>query len=504
MKRKLLIFSLLFATFSNLSAQRKNDIATQADTLNTINAFVLQTMSAWKIPACGITIVKDGKSYYSSAFGQRNIAKNLPATVNTLFGVASCTKSFTAAALSILADEGKLDWDKPIKAYMPDFQLYDQEATNKITVRDLLSHRTGLPNHDDMWVAANSDRKTLFDNLKYLKPTHPLYTHYQYNNLMYMAAGVLVERLSGKTWEAFVREKILIPLDMKNTVLSYPEYFKSPDYATSYNFKKGQDVEVGFGSNVDAIGPAGSMKSNMIDMTNWLLMQLQNGKFNGKQIVSEKNLHENHTPLQIVLPATAKYPELGFSTYGMGWTMNSYRGQQRRQHSGSIDGFRSLMTVFPTNNLAIFVTTNTDAAQRYAVNIITNYITDNLLNMNVIDWNFRYVKERNDATFEEEKAKKEHNGTRKMGAMMSHGIDYYTGVYEHLAYGTLQIFKTDKGLRGVFHNKQFDMNHFHYDYFEGSEMLEGVMFSFPTNQKGEIDRIIANFPDSGEVEFKRK
>ena len=143
MTRKLLIFSLLITSFSNLSAQRRNYVATQADTINTINNFILQTMSEWKVPACGITIVKDGKPYYSSAFGQRNIAKNLPATVNTLFGIASCTKSFTAAALAILADEGKLDWDKPVKTYMPDFQLYDQEATNRITARDLLSHRTG-------------------------------------------------------------------------------------------------------------------------------------------------------------------------------------------------------------------------------------------------------------------------------------------------------------------------------------------------------------------------
>jgi CubicO group peptidase (beta-lactamase class C family) len=192
MRQKLLIFSFLFASFQNISAQRSNYIFTRTDTINTINNFIYQVMADWKVPACAITIVKDGKPYHSSAFGQRNIAKNLPATVNTLFGIASCTKSFTAAALAILADEGKLDWDKPVKTYMPDFQLYDQEATNKITARDLLSHRTGLPNHDDMWVAANADRKTLFENLKYLKPTHPLYTHYQYNNLMYMAAGVLV------------------------------------------------------------------------------------------------------------------------------------------------------------------------------------------------------------------------------------------------------------------------------------------------------------------------
>ena len=217
------------------------------------------------------------------------------------------------------------------------------------------------------------------------------------------------------------------------------------------------------------------MKTNMIDITNWLLVQLQKGQFNGKQIVSEKNLQENHTPIQLVNPATAKYPELGFGSYGMGWVMNSYRGQQRRQHSGSIDGFRSLMTIFPNNNLGIFVTTNTDAAQRYAVNIITNYIADNMLNMNIIDWNDRLRKESNDAKFESEKEKKTHNATRKIAAMMSHGIDFYTGIYEHPAYGTIQVFKTDKGLRGVFHNKQFDLNHFHYDFFEGNDILEDVV-----------------------------
>jgi hypothetical protein len=255
---------------------------------------------------------------------------------------------------------------------------------------------------------------------------------------------------------------------------------------------------------VDAIGPAGALKTNMIDITNWLLMQLQKGQFNGKQIVSEKNLQENHTPIQLVTPAKAIYPELGFGSYGMGWLMNGYRGQQRRQHSGSIDGFRSLMTVFPNNNLGIFITTNTDAAQRYAVNIITNYIADNMLNMNIIDWNDRFRKESNDAKFESEKEKKAHNATRKIAAMMSHGIDYYTGLYEHPAYGTIQVFKTDKGLRGVFHNKQFDLNHFHYDFFEGTDILEDVIFNFITNQKGEIDKVIANFPESGEVEFKRK
>lgn len=503
MKLKLLIFAILLITFNTNLAQRKGT-PTQADTLNNINIFVLQTMAEWNIPATSISVVKDGKPYANFAFGLKNTQKNLPNTVNTLFPIASCTKSFTATALAILVDEGKLDWNKPIKEYMPDFQLYDDEATKTITVRDILSHRTGLPRHDYVWLFANNDRETIFKNLKYLKPSKPLYAQYQYNNLMYMVAGVLVERISGKTWETFVKEKILIPLDMASTVLTYSEMFRNPDYAMSYKLENEQLIEVGFDSNVDVIGAAGSVKSNATDMTNWLLMQLQNGKFNGKQIVSEKNLRENHTPIQVVYPTEAKYLELGFSSYGMGWNMNVYRGNQRRQHNGSIEGYRSQMTVFPNNNLGIFITTNTGAVDYNFVNIITNYISDNLLNLNTIDWNSRLKKDRDDAKFEEEKKKKEYNANRKMGAMMSHPIDYYAGIYEHPAYGTLQIFKTDKGLRAFYHNKQVELTHFHYDYFEGTDFLDGITFSFLTNLKGDIDKIIATFPNAGDVEFKRK
>ncbi len=504
MKKKLLILALLFVTITPNFAQRKGYVPTQSDTLNSINSFVLAMMAEWKIPATSITIVKDGKPYYTSAYGLKNTAKNLPATINTLFPIASCSKSFTAVALGILVDEGKLDWNKPVKEYMPDFQMFDEVVTNTITARDILSHRTGLPRHDYVWLFNNNDRESIFKNMKYLKPSKTLYAQYQYSNLMYNVAGVLVERLSGKTWERFVKEKILVPLEMKSTVLTYPEMFRNPDYAMAYKTEKDQTVENGFGSNVDAIGAAGSVKTNAVDMTNWLLMQLQNGKFNGKQIISEKNLKENHTPIQVVHPAEAKYPELGFSSYGMGWNMNVYRGNQRRQHNGSIDGFRSQMTVFPNNNLGIFVTTNMSTVDYSFVNIITNYISDNLLNMNQIDWNSRYQKEVNDNKFEEEKKKKEHDASRKMGAMMSHPIDYYAGVYEHPAYGTLQVFKTDRGLRAVFRNKQTELTHFHYDFFEGNDFLEGVTFNFPTNMKGDIDKIVATFPNAGEVEFRRK
>lgn len=503
MKKAFQILLFLITSCSISFAQRKGT-QNQADTLNAINSFIQEMMVQWKVPSTVITIVKDGKPYYSAGFGLKNIRKDLVATPNTIFPIASCTKSFTAAALSMLADEGKLDWNKPIQEYLPEFQLYDETAARSVTARDILAHRTGLPRHDYVWLYSNADRRTIFSTLKYLKPTKSVYAQYQYNNLMYMVAGMLVEQLSGKTWEGFVRERLLTPLLMKNTVLSYTELFKTNDYALSYHNQDNKWVEAGFGSNVDAIAPAGGIKSSANDMTHWLLMHLQKGKFNGKQLISEKNLQENTTPIQVIYPAVAKYPELGFASYAMGWQINTYRGLLRQQHNGSIEGYRAQMTIFPQSKLGIFVNTNTDEAEYYFVNIITNFLTDYLSNTAIIDWNMRYKKEYEDTKFEEEKQRKEFLGTRKLGAMLSHSIESYAGIYENPAYGMLQIYKTDKGLKVNFHNRQVVLEHFHYDFFEATGELEGVNFNFPTNVTGEITKVLVTFPNAGEVEFKRR
>ncbi|WP_081681368.1 serine hydrolase [Flectobacillus major] len=494
--------ALLLLLSMPILAQKKGKQA--EDPTANIQNFVYQMMTEWKVPGCAISIVKDGKSYFNGGFGLKNQQTKQAVTAQTLFPIASCSKSFTAAALAILVDEGKIEWNKPVKNYLPDFQLSNIEAEHLITVRDLLSHRTGLPRHDFVWLFSNLNRQAIYERLKYLQLSKQPYDQYQYNNLMYMVAGILVEKVAGKSWEAFVKERILTPLNMNSTVLTYPELFKSTDYALSYKEDKGNWVEVGFASNVDAIGPAGAIKSNTIDMTNWLLLQLQKGKFNDQPIISEKNLKENHTPIQVVWPAEAKYPELGFATYGMGWNLNVYRGAQRSQHNGSIEGYRSQMTVFPNNGLGIFITTNTSDADYFFVNTVTNYIADQLLELNSIDWNQRYKKDREDARFEEEKKTKAMAANRKIGAAMSHHIDFYTGIFEHPAYGILQIYKTDRGLRATYHNRSFELTHFHYDYFMGNELWENVPLEFESNLKGEIYQIKASIPNAGEIIFNKK
>ncbi|MGH9800472.1 MAG: serine hydrolase domain-containing protein, partial [Blastocatellia bacterium] len=203
MLRLIVLFTLLFVPIQlsaqNPSAQIK---------LDGFDTFVEQVMKDWKVPGLSLAIVKDGKIVYAKGYGYRDVVKKLPVTPDTLFAIGSNSKSFTAAALGILADEGKLDWDKPVREYMPDFRLYDEYATANLRVRDLVSHQSGLPRHDLLWYGSPLSRKELFDHLRYLEPNRKLHEKYQYNNLMFMTAGFLVERLSGQTWEEFVSKRI--------------------------------------------------------------------------------------------------------------------------------------------------------------------------------------------------------------------------------------------------------------------------------------------------------
>ncbi|MBA4853733.1 serine hydrolase [Emticicia sp. BO119] len=503
--KNIYLFLFLFIFSPALAQKKKSKTVVPVDSLKELDTFVNKMLEEWGVPGTALCIVKDGKLLYAKGYGVKDIKTKAPVTANTLFGIASCSKSFTSACLAILADEGKLDWNKPVKEYMPDFQLYDEYATRTLTARDLVSHRSGLPRHDYLWVSSPLNRKEMFDRLRYLPLNKPVYAQYQYNNLMYMVAGVLIERLSGKTWEEFMKEKILDPIGMKTTVLTYPEMLKNTDYSLSYSDEKNPEKEAGFDSNVDGIGPAGAVKANVTEMSNWLLLQLNKGKTGDKVIVSEKNLNENHTPLAVVQPAEAKYPELGFGTYGMGWTINTYRGHLRRQHGGSIEGYRSQMTVFPNDNLAVFITTNTGIVGYNFVTTITNYIADTYLEKNAIDWNSRLRKDFAEAKEKSAKIKIDNENQRQKDTKPTHTLGNYTGIYEHPAYGALTIGVDGNSLKADFHTEKFSLRHYHYDIFEGVGDWENIKFKFLMNAKGDIDRVSLEMPAAAmDIEMKKK
>ena len=317
MNKKYVQFALIPLAISlllyNPQAAQKS---AQVKELSGFKTFISQQMEEWEVPGCAVAIVKDGKVIFAEGFGFRDVRKGLKVTPQTLFAIASCTKAFTATAIGILANEGKIDWDTPVQDYVSAFKLHDPWATLRVTVRDLLCHRSGLARHDAMWYGSSLTMKDIFDRIQYLEPNLDFRSAWQYSNITYSAVGCLIEQITGKTWEEFVREKIFNPLGMNSSNFSFEESKTFSDFALPYTSRENEVKELPF-RDLTNIGPAGSINSNLVDMTQWLQFNLQKGKLGEQQILSEATLNLIHSP-QIVMPGPVQYDELLPSCYGMG------------------------------------------------------------------------------------------------------------------------------------------------------------------------------------------
>ncbi len=376
---------------------RKGEAAVAAkkgveELLGGFDAFVEAQMKEWKVPGVAIAIVKDGKVVLERGYGQRDVKGALAVDAATLFAIGSSTKAFTALDLALLVDEGKLEWDKPVVSYMPDFKLQDETATKLMTPRDLLTHRSGLPRHDLMWYGSNATREEMYGRLQYLQPSASVRNRFQYQNLMVMTAGILAGELTGTTWEAFTRERILVPLGMESTVFSAPDAEKSGNLSKPYELKKDTEelTEMAY-RDVRALGPAGTIYSSANDMADWLRLQLGDGTLDGKRIVSATQLAETHKP-QMVAESPFVYPEKPIVLYGLGWFVQPYRGHARIHHGGNIDGFSAMVSLMPDENAGAVILTNLNGNP--LAMILADAIHDRLLELEPIDWSGRFKARR--------------------------------------------------------------------------------------------------------------
>jgi len=476
-----LIMAILAGTVDSAPGEQKKP------DLKGFNEFVTKGMADWKVPGMAISIVKDGKVIFAEGFGFRDVKQGLKVTPQTLFAIGSCSKAFTATAVGILADEGKVDWDKPVRTYLPSFKLQDVVASERMTPRDLLSHRSGLPRHDLMWYGSSYTRKELFDRLQYLKPNKDFRAVWQYQNLMFMTAGYLVGEMAGTTWEDFVRNRILEPLDMKETNFSVNDSQKAADFALPYREKKEQVEQIPF-RNIDAIGPAGSINSSVVEMANWVMLNLNKGKFKDKQVISEGALAQIQSP-QMLMPTPIQYDELLYASYGMGWMVVPYRGHLLLQHGGGIDGFTALVAFLPRDNIGAVILTNMNGTA--LPSIILYNILDRLLGLSQVDWNKRLKEQLDKAKAEAEKAKKEADKDRKLDTRPSHPLEDFAGEYEHPAYETLAVIKEGDQLKAKYNTMDFILNHYHYDIFEAHNEFtdQKIKLSFQTDLKGNIGSV---------------
>ncbi|MGH9913667.1 MAG: serine hydrolase domain-containing protein, partial [Pyrinomonadaceae bacterium] len=287
-RAKFWLLAVFFAALASLPVSYA-----QESPLNGFDDYVRKAMKEWEVPGLAIAVVKDDKVVFSKTYGVRKLGDPTPVDERTMFAIASCTKAFTAAALAMLVDEGKLKWDDPVIKHMPDFQLYDPWMTREITVRDLLTHRSGLAGPEPLWYSFGLEREEILRRLRYEKPVTSMRTRFSYNNPLFMAAGQLIPRLTGQSYDDFVRQRIFEPLGMTSSNMSITALKGSDNISTPYAKLDGKIQPVEWHS-VDNMAPAGSINSNLKDLVQWLRLQLNGGTFNGRQLISPGAYQEMH------------------------------------------------------------------------------------------------------------------------------------------------------------------------------------------------------------------
>ncbi|GHO76789.1 penicillin-binding protein [Ktedonobacter sp. SOSP1-85] len=461
----------------------------------------------WNVPGLATAVVKDGQVILSQGFGKRSIVGNLDTTDQTLFAIGSSSKAFTAMAIAMLVDEGLVNWDTPIKHYLPTFKLYDPIATEQTTVIDLLAHRTGLPRYDLGWYNSSLSRKDLFERLQYLEPNKKFREVWQYQNLMYMTAGYLIEALTGQTWEEFVQQRIFTPLGMTTSNFTPKDSQQTSDFALPYREAKEEVQQMEFYDRFQAVGPAGSINSSVQEMCKWLQCLLNKGKYGETTLVSEAQFAQLVAPHMVIppdQPAFKKQPETFYYNYGLGWGLTSYRGHTLVEHGGNIDGFSALVSFLPDDNIGLVTLTNLDS--NLATQSVNYTLCDHLLGLEERPWSTRSKQFIQGLKEQAEKAKENSLDTRVPDAPLSHPLKDYTGSFEHPGLGVFTITQDDETLKGTYNETDFTFQHLHYDIFlVTAERFEvHIKGSFITNLDGDIESFSLPIePDATPIAFMR-
>jgi CubicO group peptidase (beta-lactamase class C family) len=477
--------------------------------LKGFDSYMAQVMKDWNAPGIGIGIVVKDKLVFARGYGFRDYGKKLPYTPTTTQPIASNTKLFTAVAVGLLVEEGKLRWDEPIKQFVPTIRFYNDDLDRSVTIRDMLSHRTGVTRHDAIWYKSTFTRRELWDRLRYLEPSAPIRSVFLYNNLMYTAAGQIIEELSGQTWEQFVQRRLFDPLGMSRSTVTIQDNLNGPEPAVPFSERRDSTVlyrQPYYTAEV-AIAPAGAINSSVQDLSRWVIALLNGGKVDGRQVIPEAVLRETMAP-SLAMPNTALetrgWGENLNQYYGMGRWISSYRGHLLALHGGDLPGFHSQVSIMPNDSIGVIVLVIGDhVAPLY--NGLTYDIYERLLGLSLTPWAERLnaIRLKNKAAGTQ--ARSTAAAGRVTGTTPSHALDDYVGEFEHPAYGVVTVARGDSGLTFEFHGIKMPLSHFHYDRFDTPDDEEDGKFSlnFRTNPMGEVESAEISL-DEAAVVFTRR
>ncbi len=331
--------------------------------VHVLDEYIQEAIELWKPPGLAVTVVRDQEVLFQRGYGTREIGKDLPVDEHTLFVCASTTKAFTSAALAMLVDEEKVGWDDKVIDHLPDFRLSDPYLTSELTVRDLLTHRGGMGNADFLWTFMDISPDSILYKMRQLDPAYSLRGGYIYQNIMYLAAGKVVESASGMPWGTFLKERIYDPLGMTETYAFKSQTAGQENKAEAHEWIKGEIIRIEQ-SEADSIGPAGSMWSTVSDMSRWIRFLLDSARINGKALIQPGTYSEIFTP-QHLIPAQSFYPSRHltnphWTSYGLGWFQHDYKGKMVQFHTGSLSGMVAILGMIPEEGIGVYIMANLD------------------------------------------------------------------------------------------------------------------------------------------------
>ncbi len=486
-------------------AQKKPAANTELDKkVKDFDTYAAAALKQWNVPGASMAIVKDGKVVYVKGFGVRELGKNDAVNTETLFSIGSTTKAMTAVCMGMLVDEGKVKWDDKVITYLPEYQLYDPWVTRELRIRDLFLHNSGVGNADFVWTIMDITPAEILQKMRDVQPSYSMRSSFIYQNIFYIAAGEVIQKITGKPWEVFVQERIFVPLGMTRTVPRM-KFIKDNNYTKPHTTVENVIQPIGHTKD-DAVGAAGAVWSSIDDMAKWAVCMLDSSKYGSARLLKPGTWVEMFKP-QTLVPPSQMYPTMSilkpnWTTYGLGWFQHDYKGKKINYHTGSLAGLIAINAQLPEYNLGFYFLGNMDHAEvRHA---LVYRCFDTFALGGTRDWSTEFKSLYGKLSAAGEKAEKDFEAKRVANTQPSHPLTAYAGTYTHPLYGTAEVkVQGNQLVVGINNNiLTATLDHWHYDTFRGwydKKWYGKENVSFILGADGSVASM-----DFGGIELKKK
>ena len=470
-----------------------------------LDAYVEAALKTWKTPGLGLAVIRNDSVIYARGYGIRDLGKPDKVDERTIFAIGSASKAFTAASVAMLVDEKKVSLDANPALYLPGFQLYDPYATREVTVRDLLSHRSGLARGELAWYGSGNDRDEIVRRVRFLAPSWSFRSRYGYQNIMYIAAGQVVAKTSGRSWDDFVRERIFSPLGMSSSSTSVRGIAGQPNVAAPHAGVNDTMRAIPW-RDIDNAGPAGSINSSALEMAQWVRLQLCRGSYGGKQLISARmvdEMHQAHTVIRSDSADRANNPESHLRAYGLGWFLQDYRGRLAVHHGGNVDGFTALVGMMPEERFGVVLLSNQNGSGLPTALMFRLF--DLQLKAPLKDWATESYARTQAQIARGREAQQKAAAERVANTKPSLPLSAYAGTYADSLYGKLSIREENGALQLSFGPTwKAKLEHYHFDSFRArldTPVLPPVPVTFRIGANGKVESVVLDM--AGVAEFRR-